>query len=260
MQGEDTLKQKVKQQFGRNAEKYVTSESHAKGNDLSTLVEWIKPKPHWVVLDIATGGGHVAKTLSPYVAHVFAADLTRQMLANTARHLTDCCQNICYVVADAESLPFLDETFDVVTCRIAAHHFPHPERFVSEVARVLKPSGKFLFIDNIASTDRRFAEFSNTLEKMRDESHVRCLSISDWRGLFASSGLVEIDSLGRKKIYDFPVWVERTANSHAQIQQVKQYLLDVDEEIQGYFSVEIDQGEIKSLQVDEWMVLCEKTA
>lgn len=54
MRGEDTLKQKVKQQFGRNAEKSVTSESHAKGNDLSILVKWIKPKPHWVVLDIAT--------------------------------------------------------------------------------------------------------------------------------------------------------------------------------------------------------------
>lgn len=121
---QEKIKETVKDQFARNAEKYVTSETHAKGDDLALMVEWMQPKGDWTVLDIATGGGHVTKHLSPHVAHIFATDLTREMLATAQRHLSRTCENVWYMVADAEELPFLDQTFDVVTCRIAAHHFP----------------------------------------------------------------------------------------------------------------------------------------
>ncbi|GAX91189.1 class I SAM-dependent methyltransferase [Effusibacillus lacus] len=258
MDEEQQIKQKVNEQFSKNAEKYVTSDSHAKGGDLSLLVEWLQPEPHWIALDIATGGGHVAKTLSPHVAHVFSTDLTKQMLANTARHLNQSCKNIWYVLADAESLPFLDHTFDIVTCRIAPHHFPNPRKFVSEVERVLKPHGKFLLIDNVVPDKPELAEFMNTLEKLRDESHVRCLSVKEWKDLFNLSNLIEIKSLIRKKTFQFPGWVERTAGSREQIDRVKQYICDASEEIHQYFSVVIENEEIQSLQVDEWMVLSER--
>ena len=143
-----TPKQKVEEVFGKNADKYVTSNSHAKGDDLPLLVDWLKPEKTWKVLDIATGGGHVTKTLAPHVATVFSTDLTRAMLENTAKHLRHNFDNIEYVVADAEALPFLTETFDAAVCRIAPHHFPQPDRFISEVAKVLKTGGKFILIDN----------------------------------------------------------------------------------------------------------------
>jgi ubiquinone/menaquinone biosynthesis C-methylase UbiE len=255
---DNTIKDKVKEQFAKNAEKYVTSESHAKGEDLSLLIEWAKPQPNWVVLDIATGGGHTARALSSHAAHIFATDITSQMLTNTARHLKDEYPNIWYVVADAEDLPFLDDTFDLVTCRIAAHHFPNPDKFIYEVSRTLKPGGTFILIDNVAPEDSRLAEFMNTVEKQRDESHVRCLSIKEWQGLFAAAGLKETNSLNRKKTYNYPTWVKRTAASSVQIKAITNYIANADRDIQGYFSVDANNGHVESLQVDEWMVLCRK--
>ncbi|GEN35119.1 class I SAM-dependent methyltransferase [Aneurinibacillus danicus] len=259
MYEQDNRKETVKRQFGKNAEKYVTSASHAKGSDLAMLVEWLAPRPDWVALDVATGGGHVAGTLAPHVAHVFSTDLTPQMLAQAAGHLKTKHSNIWYVVADAEALPFLDATFDAVTCRIAPHHFPAPERFVQEVARVLKPGGRFLMIDNVAPVDKKLALFMNKVEKMRDESHVRCLSIEEWGALFAASGLTERRSSFRRKTYDFPVWAARTASDGQQVEKVEKLLTEAEKEIKEYFSVHMQDGKVVSLQVDEWMVLLEKS-
>ncbi|TCP30219.1 methyltransferase family protein [Scopulibacillus darangshiensis] len=251
-------KQKVRSQFAKNAEKYVTSESHAKGADLTLLIEWLNPESHWTALDIATGGGHVAKALSPFVEHVFATDLTKEMLANTAKHLNQSYQNIWYVIADAESLPFLDRTFDIVTCRIAPHHFPNPERFIKEVARVLKPNGSFLMIDNVVPEERNLAEFMNEMEKLRDESHVKCLSIEEWRKQFADAGLLETRSRSRKKPYQFQDWVKRTATSSGQIEKVEEYILSASKEIHTYFNVTSANEKVETVQIDEWMVLCQK--
>jgi ubiquinone/menaquinone biosynthesis C-methylase UbiE len=257
---QEQSKEVVKRQFGQNAEKYVTSESHAKGSDLTLLVEWLHPRPDWVALDIATGGGHTAKALAPHVAHVVATDLTPRMLAKAAGHIKVEHPNVWYVVADAEALPFLDETFDVVTCRIAPHHFPDPEKFVREAARVLKPNGQFLLIDNVVPEDNRLAAFINKVEKTRDESHVRCLSMREWRKLFTASGMTEYRSSSRKKTYDFPVWVTRTTDNSEQIANTEKLLIDADQEIKKYFSIIIEQGNVVSLQVDEWMVLLKKTS
>ncbi|KEP25031.1 class I SAM-dependent methyltransferase [Bacillus zhangzhouensis] len=99
----DQAKRKVVEQFGRNAEKYVTSQAHAKGADLDLIVEWTAPEESWVVLDIATGGGYTAKALAPYVYQVFATDLTKEMLSNTSLHLK-AYSHIFYVLADAETV------------------------------------------------------------------------------------------------------------------------------------------------------------
>ncbi|MEQ2528075.1 class I SAM-dependent methyltransferase [Robertmurraya yapensis] len=254
----DNIKNKVISQFGKHAEKYVTSEIHAKGTDLHTLVEWLQPQKAELVLDIATGGGHVAKALSPHVSHVFATDLTRDMLANTARHLKKVSDNVSYIITDAENLPFLDESFDIVTCRIAAHHFPNPQDFIKEVARVLKSNGSFLLIDNVSPKEEHLAQFMNTLEALRDESHSRCLSVEEWQELFSKSNLKEVQSQLRKKTYTFPSWVERTANSQEQINRVNQYIFDANEAIQKYFNISCENAEIQSMQIDEWMVMCKK--
>ncbi|RXI96484.1 SAM-dependent methyltransferase [Anaerobacillus alkaliphilus] len=252
------IKNKVKSVFGKNAEEYVSSESHAKGDDLPLLIEWLQPKSTWVVLDVATGGGHVAKTLAPHVSTVFSTDLTEEMLANTAKHLKTQFQNIFYVIADAESLPFLEGTFDVVTCRIAPHHFPSPASFIKEVSRVLKPSGRFVLIDNVAPENPRFDVFMNTVEKLRDESHVRCQTTEEWRELFTQNNLEVIQELARKKTFKFPTWVARTTESQEQRDQVEQYILAANEEIKNYFSIIVENNCVQSHQIDEWMVLCEK--
>jgi ubiquinone/menaquinone biosynthesis C-methylase UbiE len=255
---EDSVKDKVKSVFGKNADKYVTSEIHAKGDDLPLLAEWLQPEKTWTVLDIATGGGHVSKALSPHVGTVVSTDLTEAMLENTAKHLRADFGNILYVVADAESLPFLADSFEAVVCRIAPHHFPHPEKFIKETARVLKPGGKFILIDNVAPENSELAVFMNTTEKLRDDSHARCLSKGEWRHLLAENALMEIQSLDRRKTFQYPTWVRRTAESEEQIEQVEQHLLGADAAAMDYFQISIQNGKVQNFVIDEWMAMYQK--
>ncbi|MED4782250.1 class I SAM-dependent methyltransferase [Brevibacillus choshinensis] len=255
MRDDKQIKEEVKQQFGANAEKYVTSQTHATGDDLSLLAPWLNPSDDWVFLDVATGGGHLTKKIAPLVGQVFATDLTQPMLAAARNHLSAHCNNVSYVVADAEALPFLGESFDAVGCRIAAHHFPNPQAFVREVARVLKPGGKFILIDNIAPEDEKLDRFVNTLEKLRDTSHVRSYSRSEWLEWVEQAGLVESQSRIRKKTFPYATWVRRTAESEEQVEQVTRHITGADEEIHAYFAVEKEGEQVTSIQVDEWMAL-----
>jgi ubiquinone/menaquinone biosynthesis C-methylase UbiE len=254
------VKKVIQTQFGKNAAKYVTSETHAKSDDLTLLTDWLEPQASWVVLDVATGGGHVAKQLAPLVDQVFAVDLTREMLQAAQEHVSQYAANVSYVVADAEDLPFLDCTFNAVTCRIAAHHFPNPQQFIREAARVLKPGGKLLLIDNIAPDQETIDIFINKLEKLRDHSHVRCYRKAEWLTWMKEAGLQEINSRERKKHFKFPAWVERTTETAEQMNQVKESIMQATPEIKAYIELVIEEDEIASFAIDEWMVLLTKDA
>jgi ubiquinone/menaquinone biosynthesis C-methylase UbiE len=192
----------VQERFGAFAAAYATSRPHARGNSLNRLVELVAPQQTWIALDIATGAGHVALALAPRLAHVVASDLTPQMLG-VARGLA--CErgipNMSFAEMRAEALPFAGSTFDLVTCRIAPHHFDDVSKFVAESARVLRPGGVFGLVENI-SPDTSFMEGDagalaaaadeyNAFEKLRDPSHVRCLTLTEWRDLVARAGLQE---------------------------------------------------------------------
>ncbi|MFJ5770756.1 class I SAM-dependent methyltransferase [Psychrobacillus sp. NPDC093180] len=254
----DPIKNKVQEVFSKNAEKYVTSSTHAKGSDLSLIPVWLNLPTNSIVLDIATGGGHVVKALAPHASQVFATDLTYQMLEAAKRHLDQTETNISYVIADAESLPFLENTFDAVTCRIAPHHFPHPDIFVNEVARVLKPGGKFLLIDNIAPEEKEFDEFVNLLEKLRDESHNRSYSVNEWKTWFEEADLTLLKAEVRKKTFDYPDWVRRTTPSEEQVKKVDTHILSANDRIIHYFSIQNTNDRIQSITIDEWMALAIK--
>ncbi|MBP1930947.1 class I SAM-dependent methyltransferase [Ammoniphilus resinae] len=255
MADQENLKETVKEQFARNAEKYVTSPTHAKGNDLDLLVEWMEPKENWTVLDIATGGGHVTKKLSPHVSRVIATDLTRGMLEAAKKHVQPTCQNVWFMVADAENLPFLDDTFDAITCRIAAHHFPQPHLFIQEAARVLNPGGKLILIDNVVPADEVLAKFVNKLEKLRDESHGRCCSIEEFTKWAMEARLSLEKSRLRKKTFDFPTWVRRTTRSEDQVKQVERHILEADQRLQEYCGLVMKDGTISCIHIDEWMAM-----
>jgi ubiquinone/menaquinone biosynthesis C-methylase UbiE len=117
-------KENVKSQFGKNAKNYVTSKWHSKGKDLAKLIDIAELKGGEYGLDIAIGGGHTANAIAPMVKKVVALDLTDEIL-NVARKFIEenGFNNVDFIQGDAEQLPFPDETFDIITCRIAAHHF-----------------------------------------------------------------------------------------------------------------------------------------
>ncbi len=179
----------VRRQFGANAEAYGTSVVHARGASLSRLVDVLDLDMSWSVLDIATGGGSVALACAPHVKSVTASDATPEMLDVVKRRAADDgITNLQVEVADAHDLPFADSSWDLVTCRIAPHHFHNPGQFVAEVARVLRPGGLFGLVDNVVPDDEAVASFANDWERKRDPSHARCLSVNEWLQLLVTSG------------------------------------------------------------------------
>jgi ubiquinone/menaquinone biosynthesis C-methylase UbiE len=205
-----TLKQRVREQFAASALDYVRSLGHATGPDLVRMVDVARPAPEDLLLDVATGGGHVARVFGPLVSRVVIADLTPAMLAEARTFLqSGGLVDLDSVAADAESLPFADESFTLATCRIAPHHFPHPNRFVAEVARVLKPAGRFVLIDSTVPDDD-LGVFFNRFEKLRDPSHVRSLSVGEWTSLIQSFGLALQVCESFRKRHDFADWTARS--------------------------------------------------
>jgi ubiquinone/menaquinone biosynthesis C-methylase UbiE len=141
----------AQRRFGAAAADYVISEVHAKGASLKRLAELTEPKSHWRVLDVATGAGHTALAFAPHVAKVTANDVTEEMLAETrklakARDLA----NVRTLFAKAEDLPFPDASFDLVVCRLAAHHFDDVAGSTAEAYRVLMPGGTIGIVDTLA--------------------------------------------------------------------------------------------------------------
>jgi ubiquinone/menaquinone biosynthesis C-methylase UbiE len=183
-------KQTVQAQFGANAENYARSALFARGESLSEMIRVAQPQPAWDVLDVATGGGHCAFTLAPLVRHVTATDITTPMLKAAERVARErWLSNITFEPADAEQLPYPADHFDLVTCRIAAHHFNDPGQAVREMARVCKPGGLVAVIDGIAPSERAAADEINTWEIARDPSHVALLTVNGWSSLFCAAGL-----------------------------------------------------------------------
>ncbi len=197
----------VKRQFGINAERYVSSYDHSKGESLDRMLAVVNPSQDWRVLDIATGGGHTALAFAPRVREVLATDITREMLDAAERFIRGKgVANVSFSEADACDLPFEDAEFDLVTCRVAPHHFPDCAKFAREMARVLKPGGTVAMIDNVVPEDPAVAEYINAFEKFRDPSHVRALTATEWLRLFEDAGFAVHTTEIFRKARDFEAW------------------------------------------------------
>lgn len=184
------MKRLSQKRFNQFARGYVTNPGHAAGYDLDQFIQIANPQPHWRILDVATGGGHTALKFAPYVSEVTATDLALQMLAAAREHIAGKgVINIRFKLVDAENLPFAENTFDLVTCRIAPHHFPDIARFVRESTRVLKPGGLLIVQDQVMPEEAETAAYINSFEKERDPSHNFALPESKWRAIFEEAGL-----------------------------------------------------------------------
>jgi len=161
--------------WSERADDYRKSPMHAEGPDLDLVVEWCEPAVGVTALDVATGGGHVARRLRERGATVVTADPAPGMRADTT--------------AFAEDLPFADGSFDVVACRIAAHHFADVNAAIREMARVARD--RVVIEDNLF-----FDESSEEAERLRDPSHVRCYSEAEWEVMLEAAG-VRVDAIER---------------------------------------------------------------
>jgi ubiquinone/menaquinone biosynthesis C-methylase UbiE len=198
------------QRYSKFAGGYVTSKAHAKGAELNRLVEIAQPQPDWIVLDVATGGGHTALQFAPLVAQVIATDITPKMLEAAKAYIVGLgVENVTFRLADAEDLPFEDKAFDLVTCRIAPHHFTDCARFVREGAGVLKPGGLLLVQDHVLPENERAARYVDRFERLRDPSHNRAYAESEWTRMFQEARLEVVHTEQITKEHEFLPWAER---------------------------------------------------
>jgi ubiquinone/menaquinone biosynthesis C-methylase UbiE len=231
-------KTQVQDYFSRTAESYVASFSHRTGNDLQRLIELGEWHPQQQALDIATGGGHTAHAVASRVGQVTVSDLTPRMLEKAREYLLgQGVTNASFAVADAEHLPFEAETFDRVTCRIAAHHFPNVRQSVKEVTRVLKPGGIYLLIDCMAPDDAELDKFDNTVEKWRDSSHGRSFTAGEWQTFFNDAGLQVEHVEFFRKIHQYDDWTLRSQLPSSEKAALEQFILNSDPHVQSYFEV-----------------------
>ena len=180
----------VRQEFSKQA---VSFEDPTYSFADRRLIEWIlthvPPRPGEVVLDVAGGTGIVARAFASTAAQAVVIDLTRAML-ETGKREADAAgvRNVLFLEGDAAALPFLDESFDLVTCRFAVHHFEHPARQLAEMARVCRAGGRVAIVDLVAFDEALAAEHDR-LERLRDPSHTRALPAREIAELLESAGV-----------------------------------------------------------------------
>lgn len=208
----DTQNSFTADHYAPRAQAYVDSRDHSHGADLDEMEDHIRGAGLGRVLDLGCGGGHVSYRAAPHVGTVVACDVTPAMLEAVARTAAARgLDNVETRQAAAEALPFADAEFDAVLCRFTAHHWADVEPGLREARRVLKPGGLAVFMDVVAPPDRAADTHLQTVELLRDASHVRDYSLAEWLAMLSRAGFAVERATRRKLRMVFPTWIARTA-------------------------------------------------
>lgn len=250
-------KRRVQQQFGAAAAAYVASGTFTAGPDLDWLAAIVAELPRRErALDVATGGGHTAGAVAPWFRRVVASDLTRPMLHAAHRALLAAGKpNVAPALADAEGLPFATASFDLVTCRIAPHHFPHPDRFIAEVARVLRRGGTFLLIERVVPPEPAVGEWLDRLDHLRDPSHVRILPVALWLDLIRRRGLTVLEHRVIPMRHELDDWLTRMNCSPRQVERVHEMIRTASPAVREAYRLEYAPGGTPLAFTDEKVLL-----
>lgn len=239
------IKESAIQQFGRQAEAYSKGNIFVDGVHLSEVVRRSGVTGNDRVLDIATGSGFLALEFAKSAKKVIGADLTRNMLLHAREKQKDSgLKNTDFLLSDVESLPFEDETFNIVSCRFAFHHFPDPVKALHEMKRVCKTCGRIVLVDGVSSEDRKKSLFHNHIEKLRDPSHVRIYMLSEMEQMFNEIGATITDLTHWDIPQDFEDWMKRAGTGGKETEAIKGLMKGSMEGDSTGLRVNIDAGRL----------------
>ena len=226
------INQHVQRQFGSVADRYRTSTVHAQGHDLALMRSAADVTGGEIVLDAGCGAGHTALTFAPHVGHVVAYDLTPAMLDQVEQLAAErAVTNIETRQGSVEQLPFADASFDRVVSRYSAHHWGQPLQALLEFKRVLKPGGLLILSDIIAPEDPAQDTFLQTIELLRDPSHVRDHRLSEWDALFRRAGFAPEVIATWDLPLEFEAWVTRMATPELNVTLIQRLFDDAPDSI-----------------------------
>lgn len=233
--------QVVQRQFGEQANAYLNSAVHAQGSEFALLQAALVGRGDARVLDLGCGAGHVSFHVAPLVAEVVAYDLSEPMLEVVAQAAVEReLSNLRTVQGAAECLPFADGEFDFVFSRYSAHHWSDLGLALREARRVLKPGGVAAFIDVMSPGTPLLDTHLQTVEVLRDSSHVRDYSCAEWLRQVSEAGL-QVRSHTRQRLHiDFSSWVERMRTPAVFCSAILALQAAVGEEVREYFEVASD--------------------
>jgi ubiquinone/menaquinone biosynthesis C-methylase UbiE len=205
----------VRREFTRQAQTFEDARLNtAFTSGLDWLVESFAPEPEHLVLDVSAGTGHVARALAPLARGVVAVDLTRAMLEEGKAQAAG-LDNVLFQEGDASALPYLDGSFDLVVTRFSLHHFENPELPLAEMARVCRPGGRVGVADMVADDDPPAAEGQDRLERLRDPSHTRMLTLDALGDLMERLGAPVLRSSSRQVVRPVQTWLDQARTDDA---------------------------------------------
>lgn len=228
-------------QFGARAAAYLGSAVHAQGADLQALADLVRGKGEARVLDLGCGAGHVSFHVAPEVGEVVAYDLSPEMLEVVAHSASERgLGNIKTRQGIAESLPFAEGSFDYVFSRYSAHHWHDLDAGLREVARVLKRGGTVAIIDSLSPGIPVLDTYLQAVEVLRDPSHVRSYSRTEWDAALTRAGLTPGASDHFRLRMKFAVWTERMRTPKVQSDAIRALQRAMSETVARYFDIDAE--------------------
>lgn len=242
----DEVQKAAQEQFAKQSHRYGRGHVLENIEDVIGAVAAIPLTSPAQVLDVATGGGHTGLYLAGLGHDVTLADIAQPMLERAAKTAADRGLTVHTRQHTAEEFPYSDAQFDLVACRVAAHHFSSPENFVRETARVLKPGGYFLLIDGTVEDDQPEAEaWAHEVEKLRDPSHNRLITPRTWSKFCEAAGLrVQHIELNPFKQPDLNWYFDAAATTLENRAKVRELVANAPESAHKLFHLGTEDGKI----------------
>lgn len=238
-----THQQSVQEQFNSTAEAYLTSNVHRQGPDLVQAHECISKIAEQIetAVDLGCGAGHLSFSLADIIKHITAMDASIEMVDIVTKEAKQRnIDNIDTIHASVETLPFADHSVDFVCSRYSAHHWTEMVKAMQEIKRIIKPGGLIMIIDIEGLTDPVIDTHFQTIEMLRDRSHVRNFSDKEWREYFASIGFEVTKHQTFNTRLEFQSWVERMQTPTNKVEVIKQMQQEASSQVKEALQIEAD--------------------